>query len=248
MEYTVEELARAAAVSIDTLRFYQARGLLPPPRRVGRRAAYSGAHLARLRRIRRLQGEGLPLGVIRRLVSERRTAGALASALRAEQGTRVLTRGELAAESGVPEALIRAVEEAGILEPVRVGSGAHYTDADLELARAALTLLNENLPLPELLALAIHHADSVREVVDRAIELFDGYVRRDRAGGERAPAVVVEAFRRMLPAVTGLVAQHFHRTLVARALARLERLGDRDGLKHALAATRDAGRLEVTWR
>jgi DNA-binding transcriptional MerR regulator len=248
MDYTVEELARAAGVSIDTLRFYQARGLLPAPRRVGRRAAYSGAHLSRLRRIRRLQGEGLPLEVIRRLVSERRVSGALASALRAEQGSRVLTRAELAAESGVPEALIRAVEEAGILEPVRTGSGVRYTDADLELARAALALLNENLPLPEVLALAIHHADSVREVVDRAIELFDGHVRRDRAGGEREPDAVVEAFRRMLPAVTALVAHHFHRTLVARALARLERLGDQDGLKHALAATRDAGRLEVTWR
>ena len=52
----------------------------------------------------------------------------------------------------------------------------------------------------------------------------------------------------MLPAVTALVAHHFHRTLVARALARLERLGDHDGLRHALAATRDAGKLELTWR
>ena len=249
MDYTVDELARTAEVSIDTLRFYQARGLLPAPRRIGRRAVYSGAHLARLRRIRQLQGEGLPLEVIRRLVSERRASRALAGALRAEQGTRVLTRAELAAESGVPEALIRAVEEAGILEPVRTeGSGVRYTDDDLALARAALLLLNENLPLPEVLALAIHHADSVREVVDRAIELFDGHVRRDRSGVEREPEKVVEAFRRMLPAVTSLVAHHFHRTLVARALARLERLGDRDGLKHAVAATRDAGRLEVTWR
>ena len=235
MDYTVEELARAGGVSVDTLRFYQAKGLLPGPRRVGRRAAYSGAHLSRLRRIRRLQGQGLPLGVIRRLVNERRAAGALASALRAEQGTRALTRGELAAESGVPEALIGAVEEAGILEPVRIGKAASYTDGDVQLARSALALLNENLPLPEVLALAIHHADSVREVVDRA-------------GDEREPEAVVEAFRRMLPAVTALVAHHFHRTLVARALTRLERLGDHDGLRHALAATRDAGKLELTWR
>jgi DNA-binding transcriptional MerR regulator len=248
MDYTVEELARAGGVSVDTLRFYQAKGLLPAPRRVGRRAAYSGAHLSRLRRIRRLQGQGLPLGVIRRLANEGRAASALASALRAEQGTRVLTRGELAAESGVPEALIGAVEEAGILEPVRIGKAASYTDGDVELARSALALLNENLPLPEVLALAIHHADSVREVVDRAIELFDGHVRRDRNGEELEPEAVVEAFRRMLPAVTALVAHHFHRTLVARALARLERLGDHDGLRHALAATRDAGKLELTWR
>ena len=131
---------------------------------------------------------------------------------------------------------------------MRIGKAASYTDGDVELARSALALLNENLPLPEVLALAIHHADSVREVVDRAIELFDGHVRRDRNGDEREPAAVVDAFRRMLPAVTALVAHHFHRTLVARALARLERLGDRDGLRHALAATRDAGKLELAWR
>jgi len=248
MDYGVEELARAAGLRVDTVRFYQARGLLPAPRRAGRRAVYSSAHLARLRRIRSLQQEGLPLDVIRRVLGERRAAGALARALRTERGSRSLTRGELAAESGVPEALIRAVEETGILEPVRTGGQVRYADADVELARAALSLLNERVPLPELLAIAIHHAESVREVVDRAIELFDRHVRRDRQGQEVAPGAVVDAFRRMLPAVTALVAQHFQRTLISRALARLERLGDRDGLRHAVAATRDAGRLEVAWR
>lgn len=248
MDYGVEELARAAGLRVDTVRFYQARGLLPPPRRSGRRAVYSARHLARLRRIRTLQQEGLPLDVIGRVLGERRAARALTRALRAEQGARTLSRGELAAESGVPEALIRAVEEAGILEPVRTGGEVRYTEADLELARAALALLNERLPLAELLGLAIHHAESVRETVDRAIELFDDHVRRDRAGHEHEADAVVEAFHRMLPAVTALVAHHFQRTLISRALARLERLGDRDGLRHAVAATRDAGRLEVTWR
>src|SRR5262245_4059276 len=248
MEYGVEELARVAGLRVDTVRFYQARGLLPRPRRAGRRAVYTGAHPPRRRRIRSLQQEGLPLAVIGRVLGERRAAGALARALRAEQGGRSLTRAELASESGVPEALIRAVEEAGILEPVRTGGEVRYTDADVQLARAALALLDERLPLPELLALAIHQAESVREVVDRAIELFDQHVRRDARGRQLEPAAVIEAFRRMLPAVTALVAHHFHRTLVSRALARLERLGDREGLRHAVAATRDTGRLEVTWR
>ena len=248
MDYRVEELARAAGVSVDTVRFYQAQRLLAPPRRSGRHAVYSGAHLARLRRIRRLQGDGFPLGVIRRLLGEggRRVDGALVRALRAEQGPRALTRGQLAAEAGVPEELVKAVEQAGIVEPVRVGARVQYAGADVELARAALRLLSEGLPLADLLALAIHHADSVREVVDRAIELFDRHVRRE-GGKERDPADVVAAFQRLLPAVTSLVAHHFQRTLVARALARLEQQGDDRALKHALAAA-TAGRLEVTWR
>src|SRR4029453_7382993 len=127
MEYGVEELARAAGVRVDTVRFYQARGLLLPPRRAGRRAIYSGAHLARLRRIRTLQQEGLPLDVIRRVLGERRAAGALARALRAEQGGRSLTRAELASESGGPEALARraggGVGGAGGSHPPRGESG-----------------------------------------------------------------------------------------------------------------------------
>jgi DNA-binding transcriptional MerR regulator len=248
MQYGVEELARAAGVTVDTLRYYQAQRLLPPPERAGRRAVYSSRHLERLRRIRRLQSEGLPLAVIRRVLGERPAAGALARALQAERGDRRLTRSQLAAESGVPEPLIRAVEDAGILEPERAGDDVRYTEADVALARTALALLNERLPLPELLALAIHQADATREVVDRAIDLFDRHVRHESTGAERSPELVIDAFRRMLPAVTALVANHFQRTLVSRALARLERVGDQDGLRHALAATRDAGRLEMTWR
>ena len=36
----VEELARQASVSVDTIRFYQKRQLLPPPEREGRIAWY----------------------------------------------------------------------------------------------------------------------------------------------------------------------------------------------------------------
>ena len=36
----VEDLARAADVSVDTIRFYQKRRLLPPPTRKGRIAWY----------------------------------------------------------------------------------------------------------------------------------------------------------------------------------------------------------------
>jgi len=248
MNYTVEKLARAAGVTVDTIRFYQAKRLLPPPRRSGRRAVYSTAHLDRLRRIRRLQADGVPLAVIRRLlVPATRSDTALARALTEERGAHTLSRAELAAEAGVPEALITAVEGAGIVEPLGGDAEGQYAAVDIELARHALRLLQEGLPLTDLLALAIRHADNVRDVVDQAIEMFDRHVRRARDGRERDPDEVVDAFRRLLPTVTALVAHHFHRTLVARALGRLERLGDADGLKHALAATA-TGRLEVTWR
>ncbi|MCZ7529082.1 MAG: MerR family transcriptional regulator [Acidimicrobiia bacterium] len=66
--WRVEELARRGDVSVDTVRFYQKRRLLPPPRREGRIAWYGPSHLTRLGRIRELQGEGFPLAVIGRIL------------------------------------------------------------------------------------------------------------------------------------------------------------------------------------
>ena len=57
-EIRVEEVARRADVSVDTIRFYQKRQLLPAPRRVGRIAWYGPDHLDRLARIKELQREG----------------------------------------------------------------------------------------------------------------------------------------------------------------------------------------------
>ena len=52
MEYRIEQLARTAGVAVDTIRFYQGKGLLEAPRREGRVTWYGDAHLDRLRRIR----------------------------------------------------------------------------------------------------------------------------------------------------------------------------------------------------
>ena len=55
----VEELAERADVSVDTIRFYQKRQLLPPPAREGRVAWYGPEHVERLARIRELRADGL---------------------------------------------------------------------------------------------------------------------------------------------------------------------------------------------
>ena len=51
MDFRVAELADAAGVGVDTVRFYQARGLIPPPLRRGRFAIYTRDHLERIRRM-----------------------------------------------------------------------------------------------------------------------------------------------------------------------------------------------------
>ena len=69
MEMRVEQLSVRSEVAVDTIRYYQSKGLLDPPRREGRVAWYGDGHLDRLARIRSLQQRGFTLATIVRLVS-----------------------------------------------------------------------------------------------------------------------------------------------------------------------------------
>jgi DNA-binding transcriptional MerR regulator len=64
-EYALQDLADLTGVTSRTIRFYVAQGLLPSPGRVGPGATYGPGHLARLKLIRQLQREHLPLAEIR---------------------------------------------------------------------------------------------------------------------------------------------------------------------------------------
>ena len=61
---TLAELAKDSEVPARTIRYYIARGVLPPPMVGGRGASYTEEHLERLERIQRLQAQGLTLGQI----------------------------------------------------------------------------------------------------------------------------------------------------------------------------------------
>lgn len=248
MEYTVEQLARAAGVAVDTVRFYQGKGLLPGPRREGRRALYGRRHLEILTRIRRHQAEGLPLAVVKKLLTGGSGArkAALLAAVTEEHGEPSMTRAELAERSGVPEAFFASLEAAGLLVPMGSGADARYGEADLRMARAGLEVLGAGFPLPELMQLAQGHAQHVEGLADEAVALFDRFVRKVDEGGADAEAIA-DTFRRLLPAVTTLVALHFQRTVLQRAVARLREQPDGAALEKAVEVI-ESGRLEVAWR
>jgi DNA-binding transcriptional MerR regulator len=67
--YSLGDLARLADVTPRTVRYYVAQGLLASPEAAGPGTRYSEAHLARLRLIRRLQRDHLPLAEIRARLS-----------------------------------------------------------------------------------------------------------------------------------------------------------------------------------
>ena len=227
--YTVSELADRCDVTVDTIRYYQTRGLLPAPRREGRRALYDDAHRERLEAIKALKARGYSLALIQRTLE-----GALDPTEQALAGARVgeaaevdepLSRAALAQRAEVPESLLEALEREGLLVP-RADGATPYTGADLAAVRAGAALLQAGLPLSELLALAREHDQAVRATAARAVELFARFVR-DPALGEaddpdQAAEQVVGALRSALPATSALVAHHFQRRVLAEARARLE--------------------------
>jgi DNA-binding transcriptional MerR regulator len=91
--FGLTELTRAAGVSVRTVRYYIAEGLLPPPVGGGPASHYTAAHLDRLRLIARLKASYLPLKEIRR-----RLAGLDDAAVR-----RLLATDQSAAERSAPE-------------------------------------------------------------------------------------------------------------------------------------------------
>lgn len=232
MRYRVEQLAAACDVSVDTVRYYQSRGLLAPPERQGRVAWYGAEHATRIRDVRSLQRKGLTLTAIKRVLDgELGTAdGDLAAAVHAARGNgaedALLVLEDFSQRSGVPASLIQAVEREGIKLGRTVDGEERYTRADIEMVRAALRLLEFGLPLGELLALARETNVAMVRLAGRAVELFDEHVRkpiRDSAGSDAAAASqLVQAFDALLPAVTNLVANHFRRVLLAEAEERLE--------------------------
>ncbi|HEV2754474.1 MAG TPA: MerR family transcriptional regulator [Actinomycetota bacterium] len=233
MRYRVDELASRAGVSVDTVRFYQARGLLPQPERDGRVAWYGEAHLDTLRRIRDLKEKGFTLASIGRLLAGDLDAAdqALVAALEtpaagAADGDGFLSLDELAARTGVSPALLQAIEREGLLVPRATDEGPVYTDDDAAAVTAGLQLLEAGLPLGELLALAREHDAAMRPVAERAVDLFVRFVRDPIRGGapseEEAADRLTEAFAKMLPATGALVGSHFRRLLIAEAQRRIE--------------------------
>jgi DNA-binding transcriptional MerR regulator len=258
MEMRVEQLSARSEVSVDTIRYYQSKGLLEPPRREGRVAWYDDSHLHRLQRIRTLQQKGFTLATIARLLSGdldaadeallNELAGIEAVPEPAHPDQQGETTGslfsieDLAVETGVPLALLSAVEAEGLLVPRRVGNDRWYTQEDVAAARAGLLLLEWGIPLSALLDVARRHNEATTAVAREAVGLFSTYVRRplreqrsvgsgehdtdeDTRSDDADVDRLARAYAELLPAVNTLVANHFSRILVACALDHVEQVG-----------------------
>ncbi len=230
MEYRIEQLAQQAGVPVDTIRFYQGRGLLEPPRREGRITWYSEEHLARLRRVRGLQQRGFTLNVIRRFL-EGELAGsdeALVEAVTHGSAPGTLTLEELAEASGIVGPLLQNLVQAGLLTPAEQGPDGEdrYPAEDVQALAAGLRIVEAGIPLGALLELGAAHARAVERTARGAVDLFDDYVRKPLLDGGGDPAVaereLVRRFDELLEASGVLVRHHFEHSLLRAARERIE--------------------------
>jgi DNA-binding transcriptional MerR regulator len=130
-------------VSISKIRYLEDQGLLKPKRTKGRYRLFDEDDVERLRTILRLQrDEFLPLRVIRQELAapgaakgrrKRRAAGLVS----AEEE---IDAQELAEQSGATPALVRELEEYGLLEPRANGREKRYAAGDVDVAAACVRL------------------------------------------------------------------------------------------------------------
>ena len=176
-EMRVDDLARAAGVATTTIRLYQSKGLLPPPRLVGRTGYYDQTHLERLRAIARLQDEGFSLAGIGALIERWERGGGLDELLGVDGhidrflGTRepmVLTAEQLLArfpDTTLDPAAIQRAARLGLLELRDDGRFAISDPRSLETGAA---LARRGGPL----AVVLDEWEALQAATDRVAERF----------------------------------------------------------------------------
>jgi len=184
-EYRLDEIARQAEVASTTVRLYQSKGLLAPPRLEGRTGWYDDSHLSRLRLISRLQHEGHSLAGIADLIEQWENGRSLDAvigieaeldSLLGEAHAIVLDPGDLLARfpegSMTPELLQRAAA-LGLVEPTEDGqvrvADRRFLDSGAALAELGIPT---DVILDEWDALAAHTDD----IAERFITIFETHL------------------------------------------------------------------------
>jgi DNA-binding transcriptional MerR regulator len=226
VEYRVEELADAAGVSVELLRSYQSRGLLPSPRHEGRVALYGARHLDRLRLIRELKDRGYSLKMVAAALNEERPPEDVV-----ESREELLSHRDVAERTGVHPAVLRSLEGSGVLRPRRFDGELRYTEADVRAVRMLLTLLGFGLPLEEFLEVAKVQIETNDRVAAAAVDLFMRNVREPLLAEELSQKAeaerLVAALRLMLHGATAMVGYHFQRAVLNAVQEKLEETGSR---------------------
>jgi hypothetical protein len=208
--WRIDDLAHEAGVTVDTIRYYQREGLLPPAVRSGRVKRYGREHLEQLHRIRDLQARRFSLAAIRALLDK----PSLTAGLFANDDATSYSFDELVEASGVGPGMAGQLRAAGVLrDPAEFGRDG-YDGRDLDLLRAVFELRAVGLPDDVVVALGRIYARGVEAMQREVFELFTG--KRggfDAASLEAFQSSAAASSQTLLPLVRRIVDYVHTRTI-----------------------------------
>ena len=225
-EYRIGELARAAGITVRTLRYYQERKLLPPPRHVGRIGWYSQAHLTRLRVISQMLDRGHTLRGIGDLLSAWEQGYDLTDLLGFERAMTAPWSDEVAVPVTVADlsALLNEQLTAEVLEEaVRLGyidvDGDRVTHVSRRLLDSTTALVREGIPLPAILAAGSELQAGLDEMASLFVELVVTHVIGPGSGAPPPHEVarLAETIERLRPVARTVIDAEFGRAMDRRA-------------------------------
>lgn len=179
----IDELAQQSGVTVRNIRAYQARGLLPPPQVQARTGYYGPDHEARLELIKELQGEGVKLDTIKKLLDT--TGGTTEEVVRfirtvrelfAAEQRQIVHRDELAERfTDQDGGVLRRALKLGLLREV---GEDQFEEVSPRLMGATAAMVEMGIPLSHSLDVVEQlrkHADGIAKLY---VELFLGEVWR----------------------------------------------------------------------
>ena len=224
-ELTVDQLAARVGLTVRNVRAYAARGLLPPPRLVGRTGYYGREHVARLVLVREMLAEGYSLTMIERtLASAPHTASVATLALHRALLTpwlppepEVISREQLAARTGVePDAdVLTELVGLGLLEELDDG---RLRVLDPALLAAGQQVVDLGVPPAALIAAQTRVIELVREIATTYVQMYvdTGWRAFAEAGAPRAQLDEVRAtVARLQPAAAQALLASFRTEMAA---------------------------------
>jgi len=218
----IDDLAHESGLTVDTIRYYQREGLLPPGEREGRHRVYGPDHLRRLTRIKELQARRFSIAAIRAFVSgdDRRLEGVFA-----DEGEGVqYGYPELLERSGIDPAFAESLREAGVLRDPHAFGRVTYDGDDLEMLRGMAELQQLGIPAKVLCEVGQIYGEGVEAIQRRVVDVFSEGTGIDWSPGEfdAFRAIAQRQADAMFTSMRRLVDYTHHRTIQRLTLDRVD--------------------------
>jgi len=192
MEYTIDELARAADTTVRNVRAYQDRGLIDPPERRGRVGIYTQTHLGRLKLINHLLSRGYTLANVQELLlalvdgQELHAILGLEKAINSPWSTE---KPQHYSYLALVRMFGRAISLSALDKAVALGlleaEGLGYTCRSPRLLEAGVAFTKAGFPLDDVLQVLEMARPLLQQVSDRVVGLAVGEL--DRYGEGKLP-------------------------------------------------------------